>query len=805
MNPRFFVKDKPGPKGRIRFMVTFLTSSFVEYMDYSDSDVSPIIDENGFISNLLSVWKQNSRFLFVAADPDDYENERKVKARLVNALILSGFSIKQSIILDRSTMDLAGELVKNADVIFLSGGHAHKQNRFFKEIGLKELLKDFDGVVITYSSATVNAAQNCYFIPLLPGEAMDPGFSKEGEGLALTDMNIIPHSNFLRMKMVDGLSVYDDILRKDSVGRKFYFIQDGSYFIIKDGEAKFFGEGDIIEDGAVRHVSTCIDDDIFSAVMKDGYELVFEITNREEGRISFKFISDRFRAIGIDETMSDYTALFDLIAEKLVIDGEKDVIRRETKKEFVTKEIEHDGEFARAFHLDLADGLHTENIRMRRNFLNGRRTFCIIYESTAIVNRDWMTDVYSRDGFIGRMKEVLSKLDISAGCSIVYANIKNFKAINEVLGEHSGDMVIIRLRDRLKEYLDPIVMSRFESDHFIMLVRNSFLTEDNLNELCSDSYEEHYKKFSFTIRLGIYRLSENDMDQSPIHMADCAKLSEKLMREESVRSWNYYDEDIKVNYLRQGLLISDLKDSIKNDEFKAYYQPIVDACSRKIISAEALVRWEHHKLGMVSPGEFIPAFENAGKISQVDDYMIEKVTGFQNERKRSGMKTVPISVNLSRIDFYDYLLLEHLSEIAENNEDIASIIKLEVTESAYAALESGAIDFLKHMRRLEIPILLDDYGSGMSSLSTLESFDFDIVKLDMGFIRKIGKSQKAESIIRSTIDLSHGIGARVVAEGVETAEQHAFLYYSGCDMIQGYYFYKPLPEQEFARILSDAG
>lgn len=286
-------------------------------------------------------------------------------------------------------------------------------------------------------------------------------------------------------------------------------------------------------------------------------------------------------------------------------------------------------------------------------------------------------------------------------------------------------------------------------------------------------------------------------------MADCAKLAEKLMREETVHSWNRYDEEIRVNYLRQGLLISDLKDSLKNGEFVAYYQPIVDARSRRIISAEALVRWEHHDLGMVSPGEFIPAFENAGKISQIDDYMIEKVTGFQNNRMKDGMRTVPISVNLSRIDFYDYLLLEHLSEIAENNKDIASIIKLEVTESAYATLESGAVDFLKHMRKLQIPILLDDYGSGMSSLSTLESFDFDIVKLDMGFIRKIGKSQKAESIIRSTIDLSHGIGARVVAEGVETEEQHSFLYYSGCDMIQGYYFYKPLPEEEFAALLSE--
>ena len=784
-------------------MVTFLTSGFVEYGDDTDIDISPIIDENGFVSNLLSVWKPNSRFLFVASDPDDYENTKKVKARLVNALLLSGFSIGESIILDRSTMDLAWGLVRDADVIFLSGGHAPTQNRFFKEIGLEKLLKNFDGVLITVSSGSINAAEKTYFIPDLPGEAVDPDFSRDGDGLCITDINVVPHSGYIKVKMLDGLSVYDDILMKDSVGRKLYLMQDGSYFIIKGGASRFFGECDIIENGNVRHISTCIDNDIFSAVMEDGYELVFEVTNREEGRISFKFISDRFRAIGIKEDISDYTLVFDMIADRLAIPEENDLIKTETKRDIITKEIEHDGEFARAFHIDLPDGRHTENIRIRRNFLNGKRTFCIIYESSAMTKRDWRTDVYSREGFIERMKELLPELVISDGYSIVYANIRNFKTVNEVLGEHSGDMVIFQLRDRLNKYLEPVVMSRFESDHFIMLVRDSFLSDENLKELCTDSYEERYKKFSFTIRLGIYKLNEDDRIQSPIHMADCAKLAEKLMREETVHSWNRYDEEIRVNYLRQGLLISDLKDSLKNGEFVAYYQPIVDARSRRIISAEALVRWEHHDLGMVSPGEFIPAFENAGKISQIDDYMIEKVTGFQNNRMRGGKRTVPISVNLSRIDFYDYLLLEHLSEIAENNKDIASIIKLEVTESAYAALESGAVDFLKYMRKLQIPILLDDYGSGMSSLSTLESFDFDIVKLDMGFIRKIGKSQKAESIIRSTIDLSHGIGARVVAEGVETEEQHSFLYYSGCDMIQGYYFYKPLPQEDFEKILSE--
>ena len=134
-------------------------------------------------------------------------------------------------------------------------------------------------------------------------------------------------------------------------------------------------------------------------------------------------------------------------------------------------------------------------------------------------------------------------------------------------------------------------------------------------------------------------------------------------------------------------------------------------------------------------------------------------------------------------------------------QNIQNILELEVTESAYAVLESDAISFLHEMKKLGLSILLDDFGSGMSSLSTLESFAFDIIKLDIGFTAKIGKNAKSEAIIKNTVGLSHDIGAKVIAEGVENAEQLAFLQEAGCDMIQGYYFYKPISEEEFTTIL----
>ena len=208
-------------------------------------------------------------------------------------------------------------------------------------------------------------------------------------------------------------------------------------------------------------------------------------------------------------------------------------------------------------------------------------------------------------------------------------------------------------------------------------------------------------------------------------------------------------------------------------------------------------------MGMVSPGLFIPALEQSGKVSRVDLYMAETVFGLLLKNAREGLPIVPISINLSRVDFYDPSLLERIKEILEEKDFPEGAAKIEITESAYANLERNALDFLKSMKEKKVRILLDDYGSGMSSLSTLESYEFDTIKLDIGFIRKIDQSPKAETIIRSTINMAHAFGADVIAEGVETEKQLAFLSDAGCDMIQGYYFYRPMSEEDFVHIMDN--
>ena len=175
---------------------------------------------------------------------------------------------------------------------------------------------------------------------------------------------------------------------------------------------------------------------------------------------------------------------------------------------------------------------------------------------------------------------------------------------------------------------------------------------------------------------------------------------------------------------------------------------VVDVATGKIVSAEALIRWNHHSFGMLAPYKFIPAFEENGDISKITRFMVDSVIAFNEDRKSRGLTPVPCAVNLSRIDFYNPKLVNYLIDKFEKTSGVTDMIKVEVTESAYAVLEADGIRLLNKIHDMGIKILLDDYGSG-------KSFAFDTIKLDMGFIRKIGTSHTAEAIIRSTIDMAH--------------------------------------------------
>ena len=202
---------------------------------------------------------------------------------------------------------------------------------------------------------------------------------------------------------------------------------------------------------------------------------------------------------------------------------------------------------------------------------------------------------------------------------------------------------------------------------------------------------------------------------------------------------------------------------------------------------------------------FIPALEENGHISELDFYVLKKVWQFINDRCENNKFVVPISVNLSWMDFYDEIMMEkilkEMDRFRENGRE--HMARFEITETSYAAIRENRSGILESLRIKNAKILLDDFGSGFSSFGMLQDYDFDILKIDMSFIRKIGENPKTKSIVHSIIGMAHEIGIKTVAEGVETEEQVSFLRQSGCDYIQGYYYSKPVPIEQFEEVLRE--
>lgn len=425
---------------------------------------------------------------------------------------------------------------------------------------------------------------------------------------------------------------------------------------------------------------------------------------------------------------------------------------------------------------------------------------------TEFSEKDVLTGGYNRRGFIRITERLLNEVPDRTKYAVLFFNVKNFKAVNELFGVESGDVVLQNIfRTLTHSKLSPVITARVESDHFVCLVENKNLDfEELVCSVCDNKFVKDGKCMNLIIRCGIFYVEEKPMKISG--MIDRAKLAKRYITDEYVQPYMVYDHSMQVAYIDKAKLAGELQEGIAKEQFKVYYQPVIDTKTGKIASAEALIRWIHPDKGFISPALFIPALEENGHISELDFYVLKKVWQFINDRCENNKFVVPISVNLSWMDFYDEIMMEkilkEMDRFRENGRE--HMARFEITETSYAAIRENRSGILESLRIKNAKILLDDFGSGFSSFGMLQDYDFDILKIDMSFIRKIGENPKTKSIVHSIIGMAHEIGIKTVAEGVETEEQVSFLRQSGCDYIQGYYYSKPLPEEEFVEFLEKA-
>lgn len=374
-----------------------------------------------------------------------------------------------------------------------------------------------------------------------------------------------------------------------------------------------------------------------------------------------------------------------------------------------------------------------------------------VEDITEKFEQDILTGGYNRQGFIRHVERILKESEDRTGYAVVFFDIKNFKAVNELFGTEIGDMMLRKVyEDVRKSELKPLVSAREDADHFICLVERKNLNLDMLTGMCQKKLTRGGKTLHLSVKCGIFMLEKKKMSVNG--MIDRAKIAQRYITDEFVQSYKIYDSSMKNTYIDKATLAGELEEGIAKGQFKVYFQPVVDAKTGKIASAESLIRWFHPKKGFISPGVFIPALEDSGHISELDLYVLDSVNKFQKKCYQSDKITVPVSTNLSWMDFYDETIMNWLEKKCADVSMPSGLCRMEITETSYAAIEADRNATLEALREAGVLLLLDDFGSGYSSFGMLQNYNFDIIKIDMSFVRQIETNTKTRSIIRFIIE-----------------------------------------------------
>ncbi len=428
---------------------------------------------------------------------------------------------------------------------------------------------------------------------------------------------------------------------------------------------------------------------------------------------------------------------------------------------------------------------------------NRMRSVIRLRESAAMLNRleaDALTGLASKEFFNLRTEELLRR-DPAGDYDLVCCDVERFRALNERYGTTLCDDYLRELAKALPHHLpDPVLAGRIGADVFAFLIRHQ---EGDWTETLRFDLEPRFDKFN--VKYGILPLVDHSLPAATLCDRATLALGTIKGRFQTVAAW--YDDKMRKIQLREQQLVESMEESMRNREFHVYYQPKHDLNREKVGGAEALVRWIHPQLGFISPGDFIPLFEKNGFVTQLDFYVWEEVCRQLKRCEELGLPVVPVSVNVSRMDFDIPDLAGRIAALADQYEVDHSLLHIELTESVYGDNPGGIIRTLQELHDDGFIIELDDFGSGYSSLTSLNTLTIDVLKLDMSIIRQASDTNNY-SILRYAILLADGMRLKTVAEGVETADQVEALRVLGCDLIQGYYYSKPLPRDDFEAYLA---
>lgn len=437
-------------------------------------------------------------------------------------------------------------------------------------------------------------------------------------------------------------------------------------------------------------------------------------------------------------------------------------------------------------------------LKLRLKNTIGRSQNALSNQIRHMAEHDELTGLYNRKQFLSVTRRMLDETDSGQVYALIHVDVKRFRLVNSFFGASAGDALLKFLAEQLREQFAPIhqcTLGRLEADVFCACAP---LNKDQIAAMAAQLQRQfatyranYYQELSF----GVYCIADRT---TPVEaMCDCAGEAAKLTKNGFQSPVVYYQQTMSEAAVIEQKIMSEAQAALDSEQFEVYLQPKYDLARKCVYGAEALARWKHPARGLISPGQFIPIFEKNGFIAKLDFYMWERTCRLLRKWSDAGLNPDPVSVNISRVNMYNPHLVEILRALVGKYSLSPSLLNLELTESAYMDNPEQMKKTVEKLKKAGFVIMMDDFGSGYSSLNTLKDVPIDVLKVDMRFLPANSSDSRSERILASVIRMAGWLGLDVIVEGVETKGQLDFLESVGCGYVQGFYFAKPMPAEEY--------
>ncbi|MDY6272942.1 MAG: GGDEF domain-containing phosphodiesterase [Selenomonadaceae bacterium] len=412
--------------------------------------------------------------------------------------------------------------------------------------------------------------------------------------------------------------------------------------------------------------------------------------------------------------------------------------------------------------------------------------------------RDELTGLSTMTAF---MEQAGKEIQVG-GAAFLYFNMENFRLVNQRYGFQAGNQLLIHIAQVLSDIFGAVPMARLNDDRFVVMTRAAHVALEV--ERARTAIYEAEPRLSLVVKVGVYEPEAGVADIALI--LDRAKLACDSIKGMYDRDIAWFDPSMEEALNLRTYLVTHFYEALEKGWIEVYYQPEVRALTREICGFEALARWRDPERGLISPGVFVPVLEDAHLIDRLDLYVLQRVCEDLHHIRREGLDVTHISVNLSRIDFQLNDMLQEVKSLCCAYGVPREFLHIEITESALNESDTFLKTEIGRLRGQGFELWMDDFGSGYSSLNNLKDFQFDMIKIDMAFLRDFETKPQSRVIISAVVDMAKKLGLHTLAEGVETEEQYAFLKSIGCEVLQGYLFSPPVPFEEIRPVLeAEAG